>query len=157
MTGADYTELVADYININYSDRGISIYKEVSLGKSIIGKNRRVDIFLIEEKTKEAYAIECKYQGVKGTVDEKILYAIKDIDKLPLSGCIVYAGGGFSQGVLHLLESHPYSAYCFPSENQERSTKTRELDHLLAMNFKWWDLVIENKNTHARSMGLFKK
>lgn len=157
MTGAEYAKLIADYIISNFSNRGVKVYTEVSLGKTVIGKNRRIDIFVLNESTNDAYAIECKFQGTKGTVDEKIPYTIEDINKLPIDGCIAYAGEGFSTGVLHLLESYPFSAYCLPSVDKSRSIKTRELDHLLAMKFGWWDLVVGNKPQHVSNLGLFKK
>jgi hypothetical protein len=145
MDGFEYVNLIAHYIKHNYSNRGLQIYREIAIGKTIIGKNRRIDILDINEKNKKAIAIECKYQEVQGTVDEKIPYAINDICKLPMKGGIVYAGAGFSQGVLHLLESSPYAVYCLPSLTLEKCSKTRELDHLLALYFKWWDVIVDKK------------
>jgi hypothetical protein len=42
MTGFEYSRLIANYIKKNYSERGLKIYLEVLLGKTIIGKNRRI-------------------------------------------------------------------------------------------------------------------
>ncbi len=58
------------------------IYTEVSLGKTIIGKNRRIDVFLLREAHQRALAIECKFQNVSGTADEKIPYALQDLEAL---------------------------------------------------------------------------
>jgi len=79
-------------------------------------------------------------------VDEKIPYALEDLQALPMAGCIAYAGTGFSPGVLHMLAASPHAAYCLPAAGQVESTNdTRELDHLLAVHFGWWDVLIEKK------------
>jgi len=58
----------------------------------------------------------------------------------------VYAGQGFSGGVLHMLAASPHAAYCLPSVGQTDTTSdTRELDHLLAVHFGWWDVLVESK------------
>ena len=146
MTGSAYADLVASYVSRRFEGRGLKVYREVSLGKSIIGKNRRVDVFCVCERTNQAFAIECKFQDSEGTVDEKIPYALDDLKALPMVGCIAYAGRGFSDGVLHMLEASPHAAYCLPiPEQSEPSLETRELDHLMAMHFGWWDVLIAGK------------
>lgn len=144
-TSSTYAGLIARYLYHTYSGRGITIYREVFAGKSIIGKNRRLDLMLVSEETRQAYAIECKYQTVQGTADEKIPYALDDIMALRMPGCIVYAGEGWSDGVLHMLRASAFAAYCLPNEALRPSEATRELDHLLAMNFGWWDVLTGGK------------
>lgn len=156
LTGAQYSKLIAGYINSNFQERGIEVYTEITLGKTVIGKNRRIDILLINEQTNDAFAIECKYQDVKGTVDEKLVYAILDIEKLRIDGCIVYAGQGFSAGVLHLLESSPICVYAMPQNPDARNKDTLELDHILAMKFGWWDLIVNKEKQYQKNIGLFK-
>ncbi len=144
MTGHEYANLIADYLIQNFSDRGIVVYREVSIGKSIIGKNRRVDLFVLKDNL--AYAIECKFQDSSGTADEKMPYALENMRALNMGGCIVYAGIGFSVGVLHMLQASDIAAYCLPNPEDLDSTKeTRELDHLLAMHFGWWDLLVAGR------------
>ena len=75
MTGKEYADLIAAYLVKNFGERGIKVYREVTLGKTIIGKNRRIDVFVVHEPTQKAFAVECKYQDSQGTVDEKIPYA----------------------------------------------------------------------------------
>jgi hypothetical protein len=146
MTGHEYANLIADYVYKNFSDRKITVYREVSVGKTIIGKNRRVDIFVLSKDTQEAFAIECKYQDSTGTAEEKIPYALSNMKSLPMGGCIAYAGIGFSEGVLHLLEASEIAAYCNPDMHDLRSGKTtQELDHLLAIHFRWWDVLVSGK------------
>ena len=146
MTGTEYANLIARYILKNHGERGIRVYREVSLGKMIIGKNRRIDVFIVHEATQRALAIECKYQDVQGTVDEKIPYALQDMEALRVPGCIAYAGEGFSQGILHMLEASRWAAHCLPDvERLEPGETTWELDHILAATFGWWDIVVSER------------
>ena len=122
------------------------MYREIKVGKTIIGKNRCIDVFCVCESSNKAFAIECKFQDSEGTVDEKIPYALDDLRALPMAGCIAYAGKGFSDGVLHMLEASSHAAYCLPGREQGDSTaETKELDHLLATHFGWWDVLVGKK------------
>lgn len=146
MTGADYANLVALYLSKRFGPRGLAVYREIRVGKSIIGKNRCIDVFCVREADSRAFAVECKYQDSPGTVDEKIPYALDDLDALPMAGCIAYAGRGFSDGVLHMLNASPRAAYCLPIDGQtDSTTDTRELDHLIAAHFGWWDVILGTK------------
>lgn len=146
MTGAGYANLVASYVATRFGSRTLKVYREIKVGKTIIGKNRCVDIFCVSEDSQKAFAIECKFQDSQGTVDEKIPYALDDLRALPMAGCIAYAGHGFSAGVLHMLAASRHAAYCLPTAGQTDTTvDTKELDHLLAVHFGWWDVLIEKK------------
>ena len=143
MTGAEYANLVAAYVSKRFGPRSLKVYREIRVGKTIIGKNRCIDIFCVNEASEKAFAIECKFQDSEGTVDEKIPYALDDLAALPMAGCIAYGGKGFSQGVLHMLEGAPRAAYCLPAVGQSaQSPQTWELDHLLAIHFQWWDVLV---------------
>ena len=147
MTGSEYANLVAAYVAHNFADRGIEVYREVNVGKSIIGKNRRVDLFVLDTKQNRALAIECKYQGTSGTTDEKVPYTLQDLDAMRMPACAVYAGDGWSTGVRHMLEGSAVAAYCLPDpETLKRSAQTRELDHLLAQAFAWWDVMLVGRD-----------
>ena len=146
MTGTEYANLVASYVARRFESRALKVYREIKIGKTIIGKNRCIDIFCVGGDNEKAFAIECKFQDSQGTVDEKIPYALDDLKALPIAGCIAYAGGGFSQGVLHMLAASRHAAFCLPGAGQVDTTAdTRELDHLLAVHFGWWDVLIEKK------------
>ena len=146
MTGTEYANLVASYLSKRFGPRSLKVYREIRIGKTIIGKNRCIDIFCVGEESQRAFAIECKFQDVQGTVDEKIPYALEDLAALPLAGCIAYGGQGFSEGVQHMLAASRHAAYCLPTPGQiESSPGTRELDHVLAVHFGWWDVLIEKK------------
>jgi hypothetical protein len=146
MTGGEYANLVASYVSKRFGPRSLTVYREIRVGKTIIGKNRCIDIFCVAESSNRAFAIECKYQESQGTVDEKIPYALDDLRALPMAGCIAYAGSGFSDGVLHMLAASRHAAHCLPMPGQTDTTAdTRELDHLLAVHFGWWDVLIEGR------------
>jgi len=151
MTGNEYADLIASYLVKNFSARGVTVYREVSLGKTIIGKNRHVDIFVLHAESDHALAIECKYQDSAGTVDEKIPYAIQDMQAMGMSVCLAYAGSGFSDGILHMLAGCPIAAACLPPPTLEPTRETRELDVAVAMAFKWWDLAVQNKKPFTLS------
>ena len=145
MKGHEYADLIAAYLTHNYGPRGLSVYREVSLGKSVIGKNRRIDIFAVDERSKRVLALECKYQSVTGTADEKIPYALSDLRALREPAFVVYGGVGFSQGVIHLLQGSPDAAHCLPDFSLAPSKDTLELDHAVATTFHWWDAVLKTK------------
>jgi hypothetical protein len=149
VTGKEYADLIASYVVANFGHRGLRVYREITLGKTIIGKSRKVDLFIVHEPSNRALAVECKYQEGQGTVDEKIPYAMDDIEALPVPGRIVYAGGGFSKGVVHMLEASPHAARCLPEPTLERSGTTWELDHALAIAFEWWDVIIGARKPHV--------
>lgn len=153
VTGADYRKLIGRYVVSAYTSRGLKVYEEVALGTSIIGKQRRVDLFVTGPDDR-VLVVECKYQESMGTADEKIPYAIRDMEALRVSGVIVYAGQGFSAGVLHLLQSSEYAAYCLPNQELLRSSPragnldsgTWQFDHVIAQTFGFWDIVLQNKS-----------
>ncbi len=147
MTGAEYSDAIATYLANNFSSRGLQVYKEVPAGMSLIGKRRRVDVFAVDSTKNKALAIECKYQSSYGTADEKIIYAIKDVQAIPMSSVLVWGGAGFSVGIKHLLAASQDAVYCMPSERE-----TWELDCRLAMLFGWWDLITNGSEPKSFSL-----
>lgn len=145
MTGKEYADLIASYVLKNFGPRGLTVYREVAMGKTIIGKNRQLDILVLHQASSRVLAIECKYQDTLGTVDEKIPYAIQDMEAMGVPVCLTYAGKGFSSGILHMLAACPIAAQCLPGPQLEPGRETRELDIALAMAFRFWDLVVANK------------
>jgi len=143
VTGNEYRDLIAGYIVHNYGDEGLEVYLEVALGKTVIGKDRFIDVFVVRPEDRKAIAIECKYQDTQGTVDEKIPYALQDLEALWVPGVLVYAGKGWSKGVMHTLEGSRLAASCLPDrETFARGKATRELDHVLAAIFGLWERVL---------------
>jgi hypothetical protein len=150
MNGNQYANWVGKYIKENFSDRGIKVYSEIFMGKSIIGKNRRVDLLVLDESQNKAIAIECKCQNVPGTADEKVPYTLKDSEAMQMDAYVVYGGEGFSKGITHMLEASELACFAMPLNNDEnelgRTGTTKELDQILAMNFSWWDIFTQGKN-----------
>lgn len=144
-SGTEYAQLIAAYLAKNYGPRGLVVYREVSLGKSIIGKNRRIDVFVVHEESDRVLAVECKWQSVSGTADEKIPYTLADLAAMHVPAFVTYAGDGFSQGVLHMLQASPLAAYCLPNADLTPSDATLELDHIVATTFGFWGAVLRKK------------
>ena len=151
----DYRDLIAAYIEARFGARGIVVYTEVALGKTIIGKNRKLDIFALRHSDQRALGLECKYQDSLGTTDEKIPYALLDLEALWIPGCLVYAGKAWSKGVLHTLEGSRLAVHCLPERpDLARTTATRELDHIVAAVFGLWDHVISEERRFGREAQL---
>ena len=68
MTGAEYANLVASYIAKRFAPRGLTVYREVRVGKTIIGKDRCIDVFCVSRDSQKAFAIECKFQEDRKSV-----------------------------------------------------------------------------------------
>ncbi len=145
MKGGEYRDRVAAYIDRNFSRHGLLVYTEVEVGKSIIGKRRKLDVFVRKAEGRDALGIECKFQQSSGTTDEKIPYALEDLAAMWIPGCLVYAGAGWSQGILHTLEGSRLAAACLPPKTLTRGRDTLELDHVLAACFGLWDEIIPSK------------
>ena len=82
---------------------GLDYRRKLTVGKTIYGKDREVDVLFRDARNGNRLAVEAKYQRVTGTADEKLPYAVLNLATLPLPGVIVYGGGGFHQGALHWL------------------------------------------------------
>lgn len=153
LNGHAYKRLVARYVLSEYGPRGVEVYDEVNAGTSMIGKQRRLDLLLLHRDSARALALECKYQDSSGTADEKIPYSLQDLETLRMPAAIVYAGSGFSMGVLHLLQSSEMAAYCLPGEDLRRAARKRgeidsgtwQLDHIIAMAFHFWDILLQGR------------
>lgn len=147
----DFRDVIAAYIDANFGSKGLIVYTEVALGKTIIGKNRLIDVFVLRRADQRALALECKYQQVAGTTDEKIPYALQDLEALWIPGCLVYAGEGWSEGVLHTLQGSRRATYCLPARPAlTRTLDTRELDHVVAAVFGLWDYVIPDERLFSK-------
>jgi hypothetical protein len=148
----EYRDLIAAYVDVNYGPQGVVVYTEVSLGKTIIGKNRKLDVFVLRKSDQRALALEAKYQEVQGTTDEKIPYALQDLEALWIPGCLVYAGPGWSRGVLHTLEGSRRAVHCLPERpDLVRTSQTRELDHIVAAVFGLWHQVVPEQRLFSKS------
>tara|TARA_R110001583_G_scaffold10423_7_gene48255 strand:- start:2630 stop:3094 length:465 start_codon:yes stop_codon:yes gene_type:complete len=135
--GSTYQQSVEGYLSRRFSARA-TINSEVTVGRSLHGKKRKVDILMVSTDKEKALAIECKFQDVAGTAEEKLHFAIKDLEAMPMPAVLSYAGRGFSHGVRAMLEASQTAAYCAPWV-----PVTWELDHLIGMHFGWFDLLLD--------------
>jgi len=82
---------------------GLKTETEVPAARRLWGAKRRIDVVLKNDKTGRVLGIECKYQGTKGSAEEKIPATIKDIEHWPIPGIVVIDGPGFSANMMGFL------------------------------------------------------
>lgn len=86
-------------------DLGLEAIEQVRVARRIWGAERYIDVVLIHPGTRKTLGIECKFQAVRGTAEEKIPATIKDIDAWPIPGLVVFAGEGFTENMRSFLIS----------------------------------------------------
>jgi len=84
---------------------GLETKEQVRVARRIWGAERRIDVVLIHPTTRKTLGVECKFQSVVGSAEEKIPAIIKDIDAWPIPGLVVFAGAGFSENMRSFLIS----------------------------------------------------
>jgi hypothetical protein len=84
---------------------GLEANIEVSVGRRVWGAKRNIDVVLRHPETRKSLGVECKYQGSKGSAEEKIASTIEDIRTWPIRGIVVFAGDGFSSNMRAYLLS----------------------------------------------------
>lgn len=86
-------------------DLGLEAFEQVRVARRIWGAERFIDVVLIHPQTRKTLGVECKYQAVRGTAEEKIPATIKDIEAWPIPGLVVFAGEGFTENMRSFLIS----------------------------------------------------
>lgn len=99
-SGAAFEREVARIIE----DLGLSYLRQVSMGVSVLGR-RRVTDFLVYDHQGRSLGIECKYQAVSGSAEDKLVHTINDFDARPVKHILVFGGEGFSKNVSGYLLS----------------------------------------------------
>ena len=84
---------------------GLETKTEVRVARRIWGAERCIDVVLTRRDTGRVLGVECKYQGARGTAEEKIPATIQDIGAWPIPGLVVFAGEGFSENIRAFLYS----------------------------------------------------
>ncbi len=84
---------------------GLEVRAEVRVGRRLWGAVRKIDLVLTDATTRRTLGIECKFQGEKGTAEEKIPATIQDITAWPIPGIVVFDGKGFSINMRQFLIS----------------------------------------------------
>ena len=75
---------------------GLEARRQVKVGRRLWGAERRIDVVVTEPNSRRRLGLECKFQGVPGTAEEKIPTTIQDIAAWPIPGLVVFSGDGFS-------------------------------------------------------------
>ena len=86
-------------------DLGLETMEQVRVARRIWGSERYIDVVLIHPQTRKTLGLECKFQGVRGTAEEKIPATINDIEAWPIPGLVVFAGEGFTGNMRSYLVS----------------------------------------------------
>ena len=84
---------------------GLEAMEQVKVARRIWGAERYIDVVLTHPQTRKTLGIECKFQAVRGTAEEKIPATIKDIEAWPIPGLVVFAGEGFTENMRCFLIS----------------------------------------------------
>lgn len=84
---------------------GLRVGNQVKVGRRLWAAERRIDLVLRQADSSQSLGIECKYQGVGGSAEEKIPATIQDIAAWPIPGIVVFAGQGFSDNMRAYLHS----------------------------------------------------
>jgi hypothetical protein len=87
------------------SELGLAARMQVRVARRIWGAVRKIDVVLTHAETRRTLGLECKFQGVPGTAEEKIPSTIQDIAAWPIPGIVVFAGEGFSPNMEAFLIS----------------------------------------------------
>jgi hypothetical protein len=82
---------------------GLEVRSEYQVGRRIWGAIRRIDVVITHPQTRKTLGIECKYQAVTGSAEEKIPSTVQDIAAWPIPGIVVFAGEGFSSNMRSFL------------------------------------------------------
>lgn len=82
---------------------GLEAHTQFKMGRRIWGAERRIDVILTNAKDGRRLGVECKYQGVQGSAEEKIPSTIQDIAAWPIRGIVVFAGDGLSANMRAFL------------------------------------------------------
>lgn len=84
---------------------GLEANEQVRVARRIWGAKRHIDVVLTHPETRKTLGIECKFQAVLGTAEEKIPSTIQDIAVWPIPGLVVFAGEGFTENMKMFLIS----------------------------------------------------
>jgi hypothetical protein len=101
---ANGEELAKSVISLG-RELGLEAMEQVRVARRIWGAERFIDVVLSHPQSRKTLGIECKFQGVRGTAEEKIPATIKDIEAWPIPGLVVFAGEGFTENMRSFLIS----------------------------------------------------
>jgi PD-(D/E)XK nuclease superfamily domain len=79
--------------------------QQFKVARRLWGAVRHIDVVLRNRENGKTLGVECKYQGVGGTAEEKVPTTIQDIDAWPIEGIVVFSGDGFTGNMRSYLIS----------------------------------------------------
>jgi hypothetical protein len=82
---------------------GLEARMEVRAARRLWGAERRIDVVLKDPSARKLLGVECKFQSVAGSAEEKIPAMLKDIEFWPIPGIVTIEGPGFSKGMENYL------------------------------------------------------
>jgi hypothetical protein len=97
-------DLVREVLQLAY-ELQLAARTQVRVARRIWGAVRKIDVVLTHTETRRTLGLECKFQGVPGTAEEKIPSTIQDIAAWPIPGIVVFSGVGFSPNMIAFLLS----------------------------------------------------
>ena len=101
---ANGEDLVRGVIHLA-GELGLECRKQVRVARRIWGAVRHIDVVVTHPQTRKTLGIECKFQAVPGTAEEKIPSVINDIAAWPIPGLVVFDGAGFTENMRLFLIS----------------------------------------------------
>jgi hypothetical protein len=84
---------------------GLECREQVRVARRIWGAIRHIDVVITHPQTRKTLGVECKFQAVTGTAEEKIPAIINDIAAWPIPGLVVFSGAGFTDNMKLFLIS----------------------------------------------------
>jgi len=84
---------------------GLETKEQFHVARRIWGANRKIDVILIEGKSRKTLGVECKFQATGGSAEEKIPATIQDIAAWPIPGIVVFSGEGLTENMKSFLIS----------------------------------------------------
>ena len=120
------------------------MYREVNLGKTVIGKDRQIDVFVHAADRSEGDRDRVQVPGRSGTADEKIPYALQDLAALWVPGLPRLRRARLVARRAAPARGSRLAAYCLPEhpDSRDASKATRELDYMLAATFGFWEQIL---------------
>ncbi|MEO6574230.1 MAG: PD-(D/E)XK nuclease superfamily protein [Polyangiaceae bacterium] len=82
---------------------GLQTREQFKCSRRIWGAERFIDVVLTEPKSRKRLGVDCKFQRVSGSAEEKIPAVIQDIGAWPIDGIVVFSGEGFSSNIRSFL------------------------------------------------------
>lgn len=83
----------------------LEVRRGVVAARRLWGAKRTIDIVLRHRDGGKTLGIECKFQAVAGSAEEKIPATIHDIGAWPIPGLVVFDGEGFTENMKSYLVS----------------------------------------------------